>query len=56
VVEMMEFPHLVQKYGVMSVPHIVINEYTSFIGAQPPEVFIEQIHMTLRAGENPMYS
>ena len=50
VIEMIEFPYLVQKDGVMSVPHIVINEYTSFIGAQPPEVFIEQIHMALRAG------
>src|SRR5665811_361753 len=29
VIEMMEFPHLVQKYSVMSVPHIVINEDTS---------------------------
>lgn len=56
VVEMTEFPYLAQRYGVMSVPHIVINENTTFIGAQPPEVFLEQIFMALRAGYNPMYS
>jgi len=56
VIEMTEFPYLVQRYGVMSVPHVVINEDTSFVGAQPPEVFIEQIHTALRASYNPMYS
>jgi glutaredoxin-like protein len=56
VIEMTEFPHLVQRYSVMSVPHIVINEDTSFMGAQPPEAFIEQINMALRASYNPMYS
>lgn len=56
VIETTEFPYLVQKYGVMSVPHIVINEDTSFIGAQPPEVFVEQINMALRLGFNPMYT
>ncbi len=56
VIEMTEFPYLVQRYSVMSVPHVVINENTSFVGAQPAEVFIEQIHMALRASYNPMYS
>lgn len=56
VIEMTEFPYLVQRYSVMSVPHVVINEDTSFVGAQPAEVFIEQIHMALRASYNPMYS
>lgn len=56
VIEMTEFPHLVQRYGVMSTPHIVINEDTSFVGAQPPEVFIEQIGIALRRDFNPMYS
>ena len=56
VIEMTEFPHLVQRYSVMSVPHVVINEDTSFVGAQPPEAFIEQINMALRASDNPMYS
>ncbi len=56
VVEMTEFPHLVQRYGIMSTPHIVINEDTSFVGAQPPEIFIEQINLALSKGFNPMYS
>ncbi len=56
VIEMTEFPYLVQRYSVMSTPHIVINEDTSFVGAQPAEAFIEQIKMALRAGYNPMYS
>jgi len=56
VIEMMEFPHLVQKYSVMSVPHIVINEDTSFVGAHPAEIFIDQINLALKSGYNPMYS
>ncbi len=56
VIEMTEFPYLAQRYSVMSAPLIVINEDTSFTGAQPPEVFIEQITMALRSGFNPMYS
>ncbi len=56
VIEMTEFPYLVQRYNVMSVPHIVINEDTAFVGAQPVEVFIEQINLALRASYNPMYS
>jgi len=56
VIEMTEFPYLVQRYSVMSVPHVVINEDTSFVGAQPSEVFIEQINMALKASYNPMYS
>ncbi len=56
VIEMTEFPYLVQRYRIMGVPHIVINEDTSFTGAHSPEVFIEQISMALRSGYNPMYS
>lgn len=56
VIEMTEFPQLVQRYGIMSTPHIVINEDTSFVGAQPPEIFLEQIGIALRRDFNPMYS
>ncbi|HLB70359.1 MAG TPA: thioredoxin family protein [Candidatus Methanoperedens sp.] len=56
VIEMTEFPHLVQRYSIMSTPHIVINEDTSFAGAQPAEIFIELINMALRQSYNPMYS
>ena len=56
VIEMMEFPYLVQKYSVMSTPHIVINEDTSFMGAHPAEIFNDQINLALKSGYNPMYS
>jgi glutaredoxin-like protein len=56
VIEMVEFPYLIQRYNIMSVPHIVINEDTSFIGVHPPEIFIEQIALALRSAYNPMYS
>ena len=56
VIEMVEFPQFAQRYSVMSVPHIVINEDTSFAGAHPPEIFIEQITLALRSCYNPMYS
>ncbi|PWB56134.1 MAG: glutaredoxin [Candidatus Methanoperedenaceae archaeon] len=56
IIEMAEFPYLAQRYSVMSVPHIVINENTSFMGAHPPEIFIEQIALALRSAYNPMYS
>ncbi len=56
VIEMVEFPYLVQRYSVMGVPHIVINNDTSFVGVQPPEIFIEQIALALRSANNPMYS
>jgi glutaredoxin-like protein len=56
IIEMTEFPYLAQRYSVMSVPHTVINEDTSLVGLQPPEVFIDQIAMALRASFNPMYS
>lgn len=56
VIEMTEFPNLVQRYAVMSTPHIVINEDTSFVGAQPPEVFLQQITLALGRNYNPMYS
>jgi len=56
IIEMIEFPYLVQKYSVMSTPHIVINEDTAFMGAHPADVFIDQINLALKSGYNPMYS
>ena len=43
IVEIGEFPHLAQKYGVMGVPKVVINEKHSFEGALPEALFIEHI-------------
>lgn len=41
--EAMEFPELAEKYAVMSVPKIVINEKFSFEGAVPPHIFAKKI-------------
>jgi glutaredoxin-like protein len=42
-VESIEFPDRADKYGVQSVPHIVINENVQFIGAYPEESFVEYV-------------
>ncbi len=42
-VETSEFPHLVQKYQVMGVPKIVVNEEFSVLGAVPEEKVLEEI-------------
>lgn len=42
-VEVIEFPHLAQKYNVMGVPKIVINEMREVVGAIPEEILIEEI-------------
>jgi glutaredoxin-like protein len=39
-VEANEFPDLTEKYGVMGVPRVVINEHHFFEGALPEEVFL----------------
>lgn len=43
VVEVGEFPHLAQKYSVMGVPKIVINERTEIVGAVPEAQFVEHV-------------
>jgi len=42
-VEAVEFPEWANKWNVMSVPHIVINEDVQFIGAYPDEQYIEYV-------------
>ena len=42
-VEVSEFPHLGQKYLVMGVPKIVINEKTMIEGALPEARFIQEV-------------
>lgn len=37
------FPHLAIRYGVSSVPKIVINDKLEFVGAQPMSVFLDSI-------------
>lgn len=43
VVEVTEFPQLGQKYGVMGVPKVVINESHGFEGALPENLFMEHV-------------
>jgi glutaredoxin-like protein len=43
-VSAMEFPHLAQKYGVMAVPKIVVNEgEVEFEGALPEPEFVAEV-------------
>jgi len=42
-VEMTEFPQLVQKYNVMGVPKTIINEEFSIEGAYPEKAFSEYV-------------
>jgi hypothetical protein len=42
-VEASEFPHLVHKYNVFSVPKTVVNEVVEFEGAQPEPLFLAQV-------------
>jgi len=42
-IEASEFMDLAQKYAVMGVPKIVINDKYSFEGAQPEEVFLNYV-------------
>lgn len=43
VVEAMEFPQLADRYGVVGVPKVVINEVYGFEGARPEEVFLQHV-------------
>jgi len=44
-VESVEFPQLAQRYAVMSVPKVVMNEKIEFVGALPEEHFVEHLLM-----------
>jgi len=48
VVEVGEFPHLAQKYSVMGVPKIVINERTELVGAVPEAKFVAHVLQAAR--------
>ncbi|MEM3738516.1 MAG: thioredoxin family protein, partial [Thermoplasmata archaeon] len=49
-IEASEFPELAEKYGVFSVPKVVINNDVEFEGALPEEQFAE--HVLLAIGKN----
>jgi glutaredoxin-like protein len=48
-VESMEFPELSNKYSVMAVPKIVINESVEFEGAMPEQIFLTKVEEALSA-------
>jgi len=47
-IEASEFPHLAQKYSVMGVPKVVINEQIEFVGVLPEENFLQQVLLVQR--------
>jgi len=48
-VESAEFPHLAQKYVVMAVPKVIVNEEIQFEGALPEAQFVENVMKTQTA-------
>jgi glutaredoxin-like protein len=50
VVEISEFPHLAQKYGVMGVPKTIINESLGFDGAVSETALVELIMKNAKNG------
>ncbi len=46
-IEAMEFPELSEKYSVMAVPKIVINDSVEFEGALPEQIFVSKIDEAL---------
>ena len=38
-----DFPHLAQRYDVMAVPKVVMNDRVSFEGALPEQEFVEEL-------------
>ncbi len=43
VVEVSEFPDLIERYRVRGVPKVVINDVVAFEGAVPADVFVRQL-------------
>lgn len=51
-IEATEFPQLTQKYAVMAVPKVVINEVAEFTGALPEDAFLNQILVAAKRNES----
>ncbi|MBM4436106.1 MAG: thioredoxin family protein [Actinobacteria bacterium] len=51
IVEVSEFPELIQRYGVRGVPKTIINEEQSVVGAVPEGVLLA--HVLAAAGVDP---
>jgi glutaredoxin-like protein len=48
VIELIEFPHLAQKYNVIGVPRVVINENDFFEGALPDRIYLAKIFKAVK--------
>ncbi|NIA31458.1 MAG: glutaredoxin [Actinobacteria bacterium] len=46
-IEVTEFPHIANRYAVMGVPRVVINEDTVFEGALPEPAYVDKIFEAL---------
>jgi glutaredoxin-like protein len=55
-VEVIEFPFLCQRYSVMGVPKVVINETINFVGSLPEERFIEYLLTAQSKSESTMFT
>jgi glutaredoxin-like protein len=55
-VETIEFPFLAQRYAVMGVPKVVINETINFVGALPEERFLEYVLTAQSKAESAMFT
>ena len=55
-VEVVEFPFLCQRYSVIGVPKVVINETINFVGALPEERFIEYLLTSQSKSEGTMFT
>ncbi|MBC7326582.1 thioredoxin family protein [bacterium] len=42
-IEVIEFPHLANKYGVRGVPKTVVNDVVEIEGAVPEQIFVENV-------------
>jgi len=54
-VDAIEFPYLVNKYAVMGVPKVVINETQQFAGAVSEDQFIDQILNAVKTASDGIY-
>jgi hypothetical protein len=50
VVEATEFPEYAQRYQVMSVPKIVVNDQVEFVGALPEPRFLAEVKKAVKGG------
>jgi glutaredoxin-like protein len=55
-VEIAEFPFLCQRYSVIGVPKVVINETVNFLGALPEDRFIEYLLTAQSKPESTMFT